>query len=101
MGDELSVVHSRYIRPRRTCRLLGGIAPDRALLRIVRKRVVTIYVRIVVILAGQLAIKWSILVDPVDPTIYIRGLREAIEAVEQGRVILDPLLTNTYPPLKS
>jgi threonine dehydrogenase-like Zn-dependent dehydrogenase len=32
-----------------------------------------------------------------DPAMYIRGLREAINAVEQGRITLDPLLTNTYP----
>lgn len=31
---------------------------------------------------------------------YIRGLREAIDAVEQGKVFLDPLLTNTTCPLE-
>lgn len=32
-----------------------------------------------------------------DPAMYIRGLREAIEAVEEGRLVLDTLLTNTFP----
>lgn len=32
-----------------------------------------------------------------DPAMYIRGLREAIEAVEEGRLVLDMLLTNTFP----
>jgi len=32
-----------------------------------------------------------------DPGVYMRGLREAIEAVEQGRLDIAPLLTNTYP----
>ena len=32
-----------------------------------------------------------------DPAIYMRGLREAIEAVEDGRLDITALLTNTYP----
>lgn len=32
-----------------------------------------------------------------DPAIYMRGLREAIDAVVDGRIDLDPLLTHVYP----
>lgn len=32
-----------------------------------------------------------------DPAIYMRGLHDAIAAVEDGRIDLDPLLTHVYP----
>ncbi len=32
-----------------------------------------------------------------DPAVYIRGIREAVDAVADGRLDLAPLLTHTYP----
>jgi threonine dehydrogenase-like Zn-dependent dehydrogenase len=32
-----------------------------------------------------------------DPAVYVRGLREAIEAVATGRLEIEPLITTAYP----